>query len=69
MSHRDNQLMMQEHGTQSVTCKLTANQVRYIREQVAKGPRGTQRRMSEKFGVGAPTINKIVKGESWKTLW
>jgi hypothetical protein len=69
MSHRDNQLMMRGHGTQSVTCKLTAEQVRSIREQVAKGPRGTMRRLAKEYGVQPPAITRIIKGQRWKTYW
>jgi hypothetical protein len=69
MTHQDNQLMMQEHGTQYVSSKLTADQVKYIREKVANGPRGTARRMAEKFGVQPPQISRIVNGTRWKKYW
>jgi hypothetical protein len=69
MSHQDNQLMMQKHGTQGITKKLTADQVKYIREQVAYGPRGTARRMCEKFGVTPTTVHDIVHWVNWRTYW
>lgn len=69
MSHQDNQRMMLSHGTQSVTCKLTAKQVHYIREMVAAGPRGTMRRLAQEFGVQPSAITRIVNGQRWKVDW
>lgn len=68
-SHRNNQMMMQDHGTQAVKRKLSAEDVAYIREAVAKGPRGTARRMAEKFDVHPPQITRIVKRQRWARDW
>lgn len=42
--------------------KLTAEQVEFIRDQVATGPRGTANQMAERFGVTRGCISQLVRG-------
>jgi len=46
---------------------LTEIDVRAIRVEVAKG-RESQRKIAEKFGVGAKTINDIARRKTWAWL-
>ena len=70
-THRENQLMMELHGTiqfgeKSITCKLTQDIVRRIRDECATGPRGTQRRIAKDFNMSVAQICRIVKGSRWR---
>lgn len=72
-THRENQMDMRRHGTmqdgaKSITAKISAEDAAFIREAVANGPRGTQRRMMEKFGLSAPQVCRIAKGERWAAI-
>jgi hypothetical protein len=69
-THVSNQMDMRTHGTMQdgercVTAKITAADAAAIREGVANGPRGTQRRMCEKFRLSPGQVNRIVRGKRW----
>lgn len=69
-THRNNQLDMLKHrtaqcGEQSVTAKITEAQALEIYLAVRDGPRGTQRRMVEKYGLSPAQVNRIAKGKRW----
>jgi hypothetical protein len=71
-SHHANQMDMQKHGTtqegeRCVTAKLTAQQVAFIRSEVARGPRGTQRKLAMQFNVCPATICQIIKNRTWRS--
>jgi len=72
-THRDNQMDMRAHGTmqdgeKSITAKLTEEIVAEIRRLVATGPRGTQRRLSERYGISHAQMSRIVSGKRWRHL-
>ncbi|MGE0652015.1 MAG: NUMOD4 motif-containing HNH endonuclease [Alphaproteobacteria bacterium] len=72
-THRDNQMDMRRHGTmmdgeKCITAKLTAEQVRAIRQRVAADGRGSQRRISEETGLSPAQICRIVKNTRWRHL-
>ena len=69
MSHQDNQKMMVGHGTQSVTCKLTAQEVAEIRARHATGKRGIGKLLAVEYGVSKQQITKIVKRQRWLRDW
>ncbi|HEU4986833.1 MAG TPA: HNH endonuclease [Rhizobiaceae bacterium] len=50
-------------GEANGAAKLTIDQVRQIRERLARG--STQRRLAERFGVSQSAISKIARGASW----
>jgi len=53
-------------GTRNPMARLTWGQVREIRSLAGIGT--VQRRLAERFGVSPMTINRVVRGESWKEL-
>jgi hypothetical protein len=59
-THAENVADRVAHGT----AKLTAKDVRAIRRMVSQGTR-TQKQLAARFGVGEPTISKIVRREMW----
>ncbi len=64
---------MRRHGTmqdgeKSVTAKITKEVAIYIREAVASGPRGTQLKLCEQFGLSKSQVCRIAKGRRWRSL-
>ena len=55
------------YGERNAQAKLTEKQVRAIHALAAKG--ASQRAISEKFGVGQMTINRIVRGLRWRHVF
>ena len=54
-------------GTNNGRCKLTKNNVRYIKENYIKGdPEFGAMALSQKFGVAHQTICAIISGQNWK---
>lgn len=70
-TRRENQLLMQKHGTQYVNCKLTADDVRYIRRAISLAPprSNIRHRLAKQFKVGYNYITKIHNREIWKVYW
>lgn len=54
-------------GEQHYRAKLTADQVREIRDQYAAGEI-SQSRLAERFGVSLPTISGIVTRRYWRSV-
>lgn len=72
-THFDNQMDMRRHGTmqdgeKSITCKVTRDQVRQIREEHAAVGRGAGRMLSRKYNLSPAQISRIVNGTRWRHL-
>ncbi len=55
-------------GERNSMAKLNEAQVRYVRQQLKKGPRGTIARLATELGVSRGCIASIKSGQSWGHL-
>ena len=59
-------------GTRVWTCKLTPEQVRFIREQrppgIKRAPVGLAGRLAEQFGVSKQYISELWANEGWRNI-
>ena len=53
-------------GSKHYRAKLTGAQIRQIRKQYVKGV--SQTKLGKQYGVGQPTIQRIVHKQSWKHI-
>ena len=54
-------------GEKSYLTKLTVEDVRFIREEVASG-RATRTQMARRFGITQPAVSQIVSRKRWKNV-
>lgn len=56
-----------QHGEQNHMSRLTADAVKWIRDKYAAGG-VTQKQLAQDCGVSVMTVNRAVRGVSWKTI-
>ena len=72
-THRDNQLDMRKHGTMQdgekcVTHKISEQEAKEIRDRVKNGPRGTQVKIAEEYGISKAQVCRIANSTRWRGI-
>jgi HNH endonuclease len=70
-THRDNQMDMRRHGTMQdgeacITCKITAEQAKTIRERAKV--RGEGVKLAAEFGLSKAQISRIKNNRRWQSV-
>lgn len=65
----DNGLIKPKTGSNNGRCKLSENDVKYIKENYRRGDKEFgAKALAQRFGVASQTICAVVSGQNWKAL-